>query len=693
MASAADSKLYRERLAQRRLEAGETTRGTHRKREYKREYKPFIGCDGEGGGTDAEGRQNFLLLRIGDRELETGEHLSSAECLEFICQSPADVILVGFYFGYDTTMILRDLDKARLKRLFDPWEKPDETIKTPVNEQTRRMRWTYYKNYGIKYLPRQYLSVCRLDLLGMPIEGTTRTIYETGGFFQGKFAKIIKDFAIPTDEEQKLIEKMKEQRHDFTVITPIIREYNRLECDLLARLMEVFRDCCKAATLKSEGDKAKDLVPRTWNGAGKLATRLHAVFGTITSAEVKKIVPKHCLQMAHEAYYGGRFEVTQIGLIPGPINEYDISSAYPDAMQFLPCLYHGKWLPFGDKGPSNKGSLYLASVYFTHGEPMSLYGMPIRDPSGTIYWPRSGNGTYWSVELESAKALGCKWQFKEGYEYVKTCKCHSFPWVNDLFVYRRSIGKSAKGYPIKLGLNSLYGKFAQRIGNPRYGNFLYASLITARTRARINQAIASDPDSVVMIATDGVYSTRPLVLDEGTSLGQWEHQTFESIFIVKPGLYWTPEKLKTRGVAKEDIEKNRQRFETEWQNFAVSSLRRKDGAFSAPIIPVKTKLFVGLKLAFARGKPETAGTWTGQRPGDKARNISFDWHQKRQPVPLWKGLIAVTIPYPGSAELNSMIYSDVAEKTLEADMQREEYEDMPDSVDTISMMLGEETLR
>src|SRR6185436_13148937 len=88
--------------------------------EFGRSAKPFTGCDGEGAGTDELGRQLYLLFRMGDRELFTGSHLSTEELLDFICDHPADEILVGFAFGYDVTMMLRDLDRERLNRLFEP---------------------------------------------------------------------------------------------------------------------------------------------------------------------------------------------------------------------------------------------------------------------------------------------------------------------------------------------------------------------------------------------------------------------------------------------------------------------------------------------------------------------------------------------------------------------------------------------
>jgi hypothetical protein len=112
MSSAERVAAYRAR--QRELGLADTTRKNKIAenkawKSRRRLNRPFIGCDGEGAGTDDQGRQNYLLFRMGDRELYTGQRLKTSEILDFICDHPKGGILVGFAFGYDTTMILRDL--------------------------------------------------------------------------------------------------------------------------------------------------------------------------------------------------------------------------------------------------------------------------------------------------------------------------------------------------------------------------------------------------------------------------------------------------------------------------------------------------------------------------------------------------------------------------------------------------------
>ena len=43
------------------------------------------------------------------------------------------------------------------------------------------------------------------------------------------------------------------------------------------------------------------------------------------------------------AFFGGRFENARVGPVREALWNYDISSAYPYQMTFLPCLEHGVW--------------------------------------------------------------------------------------------------------------------------------------------------------------------------------------------------------------------------------------------------------------------------------------------------------------------------------------------------------------
>lgn len=591
----------------------------------RRDAMRFIGCDGEGAGTDELGRQLFMLFRMGDRELFTGEHLSTYEILNFICDEPAGSILVGFAFGYDITMILRDLSAERQRRLLAP--RVFGEGKSP---------YTWWRDFELDYLPKQFLRVRRVhhwtDERGEEhrkvVTGSTRTIWETFGFFQKSFVKCLKDFSVASPEVIADIANTKSQRGgEAWQIGQAERDYCALECALLEELMDKLRSYCNEAGIH----------PRSWSGAGKLAEALHNKHKTpkVPKDAADRTWPAAVNDWANLAYYGGRFEISRAGYIEGDVYEYDINSAYPAAMPKLPCLEHGTWRY--DECASHKlpvADLYIADIDYSnrpYGGRIKPYGwfngFPARIKTGNLCWPCKSAGVYWSPEIESAQKLGHKVKCNGAWIYERHCECKMFEWVEELYDYRKSIGSQGAGYPIKLGINSLYGKIVQRKGHGVFVNMIWGGLITAYTRATLNDAIALAPDySVVMIATDAIYTTAPLALDCGPRLGQWDQSKLPGLFIVQPGLYWSPglAKRKSRGLPGKFFEEQgrTEDFERNWRDYlaALNSGLEAD----MPTSTVDFDCFIGMRLALSRGKPELAGVWQATE-----RKISFDYSRKR----------------------------------------------------------------
>lgn len=544
-------------------------------------------------------------------------------------------------------MILRDLPEAQQRRLFEP--KTFGEGKSP---------YVWYRDYDIDYLPRQYLKVRRVRIVHdletgqerrVGIKGSQRTIYETFGFFQKSFLKVLEEFNVGSVEERRAIADSKVRRGDDEWrITQVERDYCALECQLLGELMLRLREYCEGA----------GIVPRSWNGAGKLAKALLNSHHMPKADQVAEWVPREVMDLANMAYYGGRFEITRTGLIDQEVHEYDIRSAYPDAMRFLPCLEHGRWEKADPQTLKSHKGLYVSAVTFS-GRHQSegtgqLGALPVRSREGHLYWPLRGGGVYWSPEIESAERMGFNVKRKGGWVFHKNCNCQPFNWIEPIYDYRRSIGSSGPGYPIKLAINSLYGAQAQRKGNGQFANMVWAGLTTAFTRAKLNDAISLNPGRIVMVATDAVYSLDPLPLEIGEKLGQWEHAALNGLFIVQPGLYWCPEKRKrkSRGLSGRFFEEpgRTEGFEDAWRDYMAGCLSNLDPDFPRVDVPVPG--FVGLRLALSRNRPELAGTWTSDH-----RAISFDYRNKRSGHRALGGCI-VTGVKPGHAGLVSLPHRD-----------------------------------
>jgi hypothetical protein len=352
---------------------------------------------------------------------------------------------------------------------------------------------------------------------------------------------------------------------------------------------------------------------------------------------------------ANAAYYGGRFEVSHLGLLNGPIYENDLRSAYPAAQLDLLCPLHTEWQHKQRARRLPENELYLARVSFSH--PNELWcGLPFRQ-NGGLFWPLQGTGWYWSVEIEAARRfLHTTVIVHDLWVARRRCDCRLFDWVRDLYEKRRQLGSDTRGYPLKLGLNSLYGKMAQRCGRGPYHDAVSAGLTTAITRARLIEALAQDPNAVVMLATDAVFSTRPLALDIGGGLGQWECHELPDLFIAQPGVYWSPSDIsrlvKSRGAPRSVIGEAAPRFVEVWDEWL--ELLRRPGSRDLilaerqiPSVPVTVRAFIGCRLALHRGKPWLAGKWE-----DITRHESFEWRTKRDPMRISVGDEGYIVTFP-----------------------------------------------
>lgn len=630
-----------ERERKQKARAKQTPKQREHEKEQRRSRKsprPFMAIDGEGGGTDFEGRQNYLLM-VAANSKEThvchqeGAPLGIRDCLEFLLSLAAEPILVGFYFtGYDANQILRQIIGVNKGSTIRRILKPPQGNYGPLS--------TYWGDYAITYQPGKFFRVSRVNPdTRKLIPGTCRTVYEAFGFFQCSFADAISKWTIGSEEERALIVENKSRRAEFSRLTAEIMEYCTVECRLFATLMEKFRETCTDVGIR----------PREWSGAGELASALFKKHGIPkrpltpreaaagrTSVSLRRPERDRQFEIAtSSAFSGGRFETSGAGYFKGPIYEYDIHSAHPAQMPELPCPLHTQWLHRPRASRLPEGGIYLAKICFNH--PDGLWcGFPFRGKNHGLYWPQQGTGWYWSVEIEPARRfLHAKVAVLDLWVARSPCNCRLYDWVNELYDQRRLLGSDTRGQPLKFGLNSLYGKHAQQIGRGPYHDTVAAGLITAATRARLIEALAHDPEAVVMLATDAVYSTRPLPLDIGDGLGQWEAKVWPGLFIVQPGVYWSPSEqkksLKSRGAPRSVIGKATPRFVAAWNELyarllppELRELRLEERLF--PTVPVLVNVFIGCRLALHRNKPWLAGVWK-----DEERQESFEWRTKRDP--------------------------------------------------------------
>jgi hypothetical protein len=611
---------------------------TDQRREYDRERQrdlrankgtgahdwPFVGVDGE-GGDDLTGKHQYYLLTAGADKIATGKPLTADECLSFISRLPTDKIYVAFFFDYDVTMILRTLPAERITRLMDRSLRTVRDIKTG-HERTYAVDWGEYQ---IDYLPHKEFKVRRqngkLNKWGKPAYTKWVVINDVGSFFQCSFVKAITLWEIGTASERLDIGKGKEKRADFKHLEQDTITYNALEIRLLEYLMEAYRVVCDQVGYR----------PRMWQGPGQLASAMMIRHKIPKTADLD--LPIEVVDAANKAFYGGRFETTAVGEVPGPIYAYDINSAYPDALTRIPCLIHGTWeqVTPGDE----HGRLYLAHGRYRETEQANLYNFEYRDKQGAIVFPKRGSGWYWSVAIDQAKHQ----IFEADTVFVLNvhCDCEPFSWIPTVYAERIRLGKTSKGIILKLAMNSLYGKTCQSVGAAPYANPIWGSLITAMTRAKLMTiSHGSDPgfddcrcNRVYMLATDAIFTSVKLDIPTNKDLGGWDLAVHDNLFLILAGLYFVGGDLppKTRGVPRQKIVEREDELRKAYR-LGVGMLE-----MGMPAIQVIEEMYVmipmiqftGIKLANARHKLETAGAWVPIGKDGKGRRTSFDWKSKR----------------------------------------------------------------
>lgn len=652
----------------------------------------FVGCDGEGGNVDGESA--YYLLRVGTSLLYPGQgrRITTLEAFEFLwqcAQENKDARFVGFFFDYDLSNIFRDLPWGVLESLADRPGRTKRVLFPSTGKVKEVTKSVWYRGWRFDHIPRKTFT---LEKIGPDNKRIGRAFHldDVFGFFACAFLKALKMWGIG-EEHWDMIERNKFERINMTgIYSDEEIEYNRLECELLAELMTaVAREATNVG-----------IRPTYWTGAGALAQAFLKKFRAPSHVPL----PPDVREAAQYAFHAGRFECSVTGPIEQCVYELDLASAYPWAITQLPCLGRntkgGGWEPHGQwvyRDDIPESGTYVAHIRWTFNNGWRAYSkdnrsqfgpFPVRRRNGSIYYPRNGQGWYWSPEIRSAlkiatgqskvthpydiDILGC-------WEWVQSCDCgNPFQWVHEIYAERKRIGKGGKGIVLKLGLNSLYGKFAQSVGSSPYGNPVYAGLITSYTRARMLDVIATGVQ-VVMIATDGIYCLEvpelpDIVPNDGTAgLGQWELQPLSDLWIAKPGHYWSSDnKVKTRGisfrsfqpfitgwrVARADDGDTCRCSVTEREHVHVprySDEFEKDGWHAS--VAVRYNTFIGYRLALQRTDKSIFCQWRTETTFSSSRTTVYGDSPKRK----WYhgeylGKAYKTQPLPGDANVISVRY-------------------------------------
>lgn len=541
----------------------------------------------------------------------------------------------GFYFDYDVNQIFRMLPELHIAQL----------------AATQRVTWRGIK---IRHIPGKKFTVGD--------ENGTVTIWDCASWAACSFVKVCDNWRLGTEQERELVRAMKARRGDFENATEQeLIEYTTLECSLLSewvrRLLELHEAC--------------EISLRAYSGPGSTASALVLKSGwkppdapEIISREAGTRGPNDVGGIAQQAFFGGRSEISCIGPVPGPVYGYDINSAYPYAIAGLPEIRDVKWRQTRKFVPGAFG------FYFVRWEQRKTdcWGLfPIRGamlPSGhrsiSLLYPTTGAGWFSHHEVAAALELAPESvEVERG--WVIDNRGKPFAWVEEMAA--RRLEYKARGderaYPLKVGLNSIYGKLAQHSGTHPLQCMIYAAAVTSQTRAALLRAAYPRKHDVVLLATDGILSRVPLdELPIGAELGTWERDEYQSAWMLQAGVYWAGDKKRTRGIDARTLELP-----------AVDALWRRKG--SAAVVTLPSRRVLSYRLCASQNKLDKTGSWY-----DGTRSVRFSPSPRRRSY-RWQGDTLLTIP-ARVADYQEQVRIDTMMMQLSPDDGDFEFEALPD---------------
>jgi hypothetical protein len=400
-----------------------------------------------------------------------------------------------------------------------------------------------YNGYKFRYIEKKLLSISHGN--------HTVSCFDIAQFYDNKRLHMAY-----VDPIRKLVDndylEMKNSRSTFT-----LRYYRRHKKRVRKYCI---RDCIITKELAEEWvdtfEKATGFCPARWISSGYLAEKV-LVFNNIPVPCFHEM-PYQVQRLAWKSFYGGRFELIKRGYI-GKCYIYDLNSAYPYALTKIPDLINGKWRSQKTIHPKAAIGFFHIRAYVNPNVGILIAPFPFRTKTGMIVYPVGDFETFVTLdELKSVEGDSrVKYEILDSQQFIPNANC-TFPFkkfIEEQYGLRlelREVGDSREK-ALKVILNSMYGKMAQRVNN-RIGNLFspaIAAAITGHARAQLytfcrDNGLESD---IVAFATDSVACNRKIEGLDSKALGEMklDKEGDDGIF-VSNGYYKLGGKWKQRGV-------------------------------------------------------------------------------------------------------------------------------------------------
>ena len=290
---------------------------------------------------------------------------------------------------------------------------------------------------------------------------------------------------------------------------------------------------------------------------------------------------------AWTAYQGGWFESVGSGYHPN-VHAFDITSAYPHVMWWLPCIDRGVWLGTPEGDPMDEAWEYLnekwtpyalsyfeAEVIFPEG--LNIYPAAKKsDFAGCLMNPQTVYGWFTGDEIVEFEKWGAdigieRWSAfipeddnEDASDVENGVRYPYRPFIQHFYGNKlaQDMLKGTNEYDEevrainKLMINSIYGKTVQAIEKEnvritgKLWNPFYAAVITAGCRSRMAEMIrlngqesilAVNTDGLIFKATEGLQmpeNPMPVLFDgERVNLGDWDNDGSGALLLMMRGVY------------------------------------------------------------------------------------------------------------------------------------------------------------
>ncbi len=460
---------------------------------------------------------NVFLIADSDGRLLDG--ITSENVMKFLFHKKYQNSWNFFYnLSYDAEVILKLLGSELFRY-----------------RKTRKLSFKL-QDYKIEYYPSKCLKINKRH--------HSVLFYDIAQFYDKKSLSVAYQNNIGKLSDEYL--EMKNKRSEFSPWfynhnKKKIRNYCIQDCVLTKQLAE------KWVSLFHD---AFSFYPAKWPSSGYLAEKVLINNGI----EFPKFssIPFEVQDLAYRSYFGGRFEMIKRGFV-GEAFLYDINSAYPFAITEIPDLAQGKWTSRKSIHPDAKLGFFEIEADIPDNTYIPPF--PFR-ANGQLVFPSGKFITY--VTLAELQNCDKSWyKIRNSWQFVPSSDTYPYKkFIENLYQKRLELKRngSPMQLPIKIILNSIYGKTGQKI-NKIIGNLfnpVIFSFITGFARAEMYRFVVENniERDVVAFATDSICVTKKLDIDSNR-LGEFSFEkSANDVFYLQNGFYRFDGKWKQRGLGK-----------------------------------------------------------------------------------------------------------------------------------------------